>query len=154
MRPTRGGGASPTKVGARDGNWLQQVRDPGMANSGLQNLGGTGVSTSAITGGLCQIASLTNLYYVRPTCLQGPLDAGSYTVAYSIATYVSGTIGVAFGANVDLTVSATQGPARTANGSYSESVILTSPGYIGLAGQGAAVVNSLQVTSLTVVRFN
>lgn len=154
MRGGRGAGATTT-IGVNAGqNWLQQVLNPTMSVGGLQNLGGTGLSTTAITGGLLQIASLTAAYYVRPTMIQGPLDAGSYTVAYSLATYVAGTIGVAYGPNTDLTVSVTAGPGRTANGSYSETVILTTPGYIGLAGQGAAVVNSLQVTSLTIVRFN
>jgi hypothetical protein len=131
--------------------FAQQVVDPGFSAAGSHTLGGAGIGTSAVAGGVLQITSTTAAYTELPATRITPLPAGTYTVTFTIGSYVSGTISIAASANVALT-SSTDGTNRTANGTYAENLVLATPGYIGLKGQGAAVVNDMQIDNLTIVR--
>lgn len=130
---------------------VQQVVDPGFASAGSWTLSGAGVGTSAVTGGVLQITSTTATYFVLPATRTAPLAPGVYTVTYTVLTYVAGTIGTIFSTSAALS-GGTAGAARTADGTYIETLTLPAGGYIGLAGQGDAVVNDMQVDNMTIVR--
>lgn len=133
--------------------FVQQVVDTGFLNAGLATLGGTGIGTSAVTGGVLSIVSTTAAYYLRPSTVNAPLPAGTYRVTYTISGYVSGAISIAASANTDLS-SSVDGTTRSANGTYTETITLATPGYIGLKGQGAAVINAFSVDDLTIQRVS
>lgn len=141
-----GGGADSSRA-----SWVQQVVDPGFAAPASWTLSGTGIGTSAVTGGVLQVTSVTNDYFVRPSTVGTPLTAGVYTVVFTVLNYVSGTIGLISSTSAALS-GGTVGAAYVANGTYTENVTLPLNGYIGLGGQGAAVVNSLQVDNMTIQR--
>jgi hypothetical protein len=151
------GGLSAT-LGAtvRSGVGLKQfVSDPGFASAGSWTLGGAGIGTSAVAAGVLQVTSTSNAYTVSPALTQTPLPAGKYTLVYTVLNYVSGTIGSAYSNTPAVTLTGgVAGAARTANGTYTETITLLIPGIIGLAGQGAAIVNSLQVDNLTITRVS
>ena len=131
--------------------YAQQVIDPGFADAGSHTLGGAGIGTSAVAGGVLQITSINADYTAVPATKLSPLPAGTYTVTFTVGSYVSGEISPAASATADL-ASPTDGSSRSADGTYTEDLVLTTPGYIGLRGQGAAVVNSMQIDNLTIVR--
>ena len=151
-------GSSPSAAGKSLGvngpKYVQLVIDTGFAVAGSHTLGGSGISTSAIAGGVLTIASLTNVYYERPTFSAQPLTAGTYTVVFTISSYVAGSISITSSSNTDLSTggNSRDGTTRTANGTYTENIVLLVTGYIGLRGQGAAIVNSMAIDNLTVVR--
>ncbi len=150
-RPGTGGGASGGGSDASRASWVQEVVDPGFANAAKWTLTGSGLGTSAVTGGVLQITSTTNVYFALPATVQAPLDPGVYTVTFTVLNYVSGTIGWIASTSSALSGGAT-GAARTANGTYTENVTLASGGYIGLGGQGAAIVDSMQIDNMTFSR--
>lgn len=156
-RPAQGRGSSPSTLGtiAISGpKFVQQVIDTGFASAGSHTLGGSGISTSAIAAGVLTIASITNVYYERPTFTSQPLTAGTYTVTYTISSYVAGSISITSSTNTDLSTggNSRDGTTQAANGTYTENIVLLLAGYIGLRGQGAAIVNSMVIDDLTVVR--
>lgn len=132
-------------------NWVQEVVDPGFASAGSWTIAGTGKGASAVVGGVLQVTSTDNAYTVLPATVQAPLDPGVYSVTFTVLTYATGTIGTVFSLTTTL-IGGTAGAACTANGTYTENVTLVAGGYIGLAGQGAAIVNSLQVDNMTIQR--
>jgi len=129
-------------------NRAQRAVDPNFDSGGLTVLGGSGLGTSSVTGGVLSIISTTNAYFARNPLL---LEPGSYSVSFTILNYVSGAISISCSANTDMS-SSTDGTTRSANGTFTESLTLTAPGYIGLKGQGAAIVNALQVDNLSITR--
>lgn len=137
-----------------NGLMLQLVVDTGFASAPAHTLGGSGIGTSAVAGGVLQITSTDNNYYERPQFISEPLVAGTYTVVFTILNYSSGTISITSSSNADLTTggSTRDGTNRAANGTFTENIVLLVTGYIGLRGQGAAVVNSMQIDNLTVTR--
>lgn len=141
----RGGAAAP--------QWfpVQQVVDPGFADAGSWTISGAGAGTSAVAAGVLQVTSTSAVYFVLPATRIAPLLPGVYTVVYTILNYVSGTIGTIFSTGSGLS-GGTAGAARTANGTYTETLTLPAGGYIGFGGQGAAVVNDLQIDNMTIVR--
>lgn len=143
-----GGGSSG---GVNLPGWVQQVVDPGFASPGSWTFGGTGIGTTAVTGGVLQVTSVDNAYTVRGALLTQPLDPGVYTTTFTVLNYVSGAIGTVFSLTTTL-IGGTFGTARSANGTYTETVTLPAGGYIGLAGEGSAVVNNLQVDNFTILR--
>ena len=151
-------GSSPTGMGFAKSIigplYTQLVVDTGFAVAGSHTLGGSGISTSAIAAGILTIASTTNVYYERPTFTAQPLTAGTYTVTFTISSYVAGSISITSSANADLSTggNSRDGTTRTANGTYTENIVLLVNGYIGLRGQGAAIVNSMAIDNLTVTR--
>lgn len=159
-RPLKGRGTTVSSGGgglglpAFSGAQVQLVTDPGFASAPSHTLGGSGIGTSSVTGGVLQITSTDNNYYERPAFTSEPLVAGTYTVVFTILNYSSGTISITSSSNTDLTTGGNtrDGTNRAANGTFTENIVLLVTGYIGLRGQGAAVVNSLQVDNLTVTR--
>jgi hypothetical protein len=145
--------ASPPVTGAGAPPWTiaNLVVDPGFASAGSWTLTGSGIGTSAVAGGVLQVTSVTGVYFVLPATSIAPLAPGTYMVTYTVGTYVSGTIGTIFSTSSALS-GGTAGPARTADATYIETLTLPAGGYIGLAGQGAAIVNSLQVDNMTISR--
>lgn len=133
--------------------FVQQVIDPTFDNAGSHTLAGSGIGTSAIAAGVLQITSTDNVYTELPATVNAPLPAGTYSVVYTVLTYVSGTISIANSLTTNLATS-TDGTNRVANGTYTESMTLLVPRYIGLKGQGAAVVNSMQIDNFTITRVS
>ena len=144
-------GASTGGAGAPPWTTVDLVIDPGFADATKWTLTGSGIGTSAVTGGVLQVTSTSNVYFALPATSIASLEPGVYTVTYTVLTYVSGTIGTIFSTSSALS-GGTAGPGRTADGTYIETLTLPSGGYIGLAGQGAAIVNSLQVDNMTITR--
>lgn len=145
--------SSVTPGGFTAPQWLpvQLVVDPGFASAPSWTLSGAGIGTSAVAGGVLQVTSVSNVYFVLPATSIAPLLPGVYTVTYTVLTYASGTIGTIFSTSSALS-GGTAGAARTGNGTFTETLTLPAGGYIGFGGQGAAVVNSLQVDNMTIVR--
>jgi hypothetical protein len=104
-----------------------------------------------VAGGVLQVTSVSNVYFALPATTIAPLLPGVYTLVFTVLNYASGTIGSIFSTSSELS-GGTTGPARTGNGTFTETLTLVAGGYIGLGGQGAAVVNSLQVDNMTIVR--
>jgi hypothetical protein len=148
-RPSFGGATGGGSSGVAA--WVQQVVDPGFASAGSWTLTGAGIGTSAVTGGVLQVTSVTNVYFVLPATIQAPLDPGVYTVTYTVLNYIAGTIGTIASTSSALS-GGTTGTGQTANGTYTETVTLPAGGYIGLGGQGAAIINNLQVDNMTIMR--
>ncbi len=151
VRPGFAGGGGASGGDSSRASWVQQVIDPGFASAGSWTLSGSGIGTSAVAGGVLQITSTTNVYFVLPATRSAPLEPGVYTVTFTVLNYVSGTIGTIFSTSSALS-GGTVGTGQTANGTYTETLTLPAGGYIGLGGQGAAVVNSLQVDNMTIQR--
>ncbi len=149
-----GGGSGSSGGGGVQPTFVQQVIDPTFDDATKHTLGGAGIGTSAVAGGVLQITSTTAAYTELPTTINAPLPAGTYTVTFTVLNYASGSISIASSAVVGLT-SSTDGTTRSADGTYTESLVVANPsGYIGLKGQGAAVVNSLQVDNFTFRRVS
>jgi hypothetical protein len=144
-------GATASGAGAPPWTTVNLVVDPGFADASKWTLTGSGIGTSAVTGGVLQVTSTSNVYFALPATSIAPLEPGVYTVTYTVLTYVSGTIATIFSTSSALS-GGTAGPARTGDGTYVETLTLPAGGYIGLAGQGAAVVNSLQIDNMTIAR--
>ena len=70
----------------------QQTADSGFAAASQWTLSGTGIGTSAVTGGVLQITSTTNVYYALPATADTPLYPGIYTVTFTILNFTSGAI--------------------------------------------------------------
>ncbi len=141
-----GGGVQPT--------FVQQVADPGFDVAGSWTLGGSGIGTSAVAGGVLQITSTDNLYTAVPATVNTPLPIGNYSVTYTILNYASGSIAIVHSASADLS-SSTDGTIRSGNGTFTQTLGGWSvPRYIGLKGQGAAVVNSMQIDNMTITRVS
>lgn len=144
------GGASAAGGGGPAPVWAQQVIDPGFASAGQHVLSGSGIGTSAVAAGVLTIASTTNVYFERPLVLTTPLPQGTYSVTFTISAFATGAISpitasdTAFSANVVL------GTSRGANATYTETIVLLVPGYIGLSGRGASIVNSMVIDDLTI----
>lgn len=142
-----GGGGSPYPPA----NFSQMVTDPGFASAPAWTLAGSGIGTSAVAGGVLQITSTDNVYTAVPATAL-PLPGGIYTVVFTILNYVTGSISIAASAAAALS-SSTDGTTRSANGTYTQNIFLAAPGgFIGLKGQGAAVVNSMQIDNFTITR--
>ena len=141
---TQGSGGVPVM-------FVQEVVDPGFASAPSWTISGAGAGTSAVAGGVLQVTSTTNVYFILPATRTAPLTPGVYTVTWTVLTYVSGTIGTIFSTSSALS-GGTAGPARTGNGTFIETLTLPAGGYIGMGGQGAAIVNSLQVDNFTIQR--
>ena len=135
----------------RDASWNQEVVDPGFSDASKWTLSGSGLGTSAVTGGVLQITSTTNVYFALPATNFTPLPAGVWTVTYTILNYVSGSISMCSSLSSSLS-SSTDGTTQSANGTYTENIQLLLPGYIGLKGQGAAIVDSMQIDNFTITR--
>lgn len=158
MRPAARPIAAPFSVAAGAGGnsapqWfpVQLVSDPGFASAGSWTISGAGAGTSAVAGGVLQITSVSNVYFVLPATSIAPLLPGTYTLVFTVLNYVSGTVGSIFSTSSALS-GGTAGAARTGNGTFTETLTLPAGGYIGFGGQGAAIVNSLQVDNMTIVR--
>ncbi len=150
---SRAGRGSTGAIGAAafQPTFVQQVNDPGFDVAGQHTLAGSGIGTSSVTGGVLQITSTDNVYTELPTTVNAPLPAGTYSVVFTILNYASGTISIANSLTTNL-ASSTDGTNRAANGTFTESMVLAVPRYIGLKGQGAAVVNSMQIDNFTIQR--
>ena len=144
-------GTNSSGAGAPPWTTVNLVVDPGFADATKWTLTGAGIGTSAVAGGVLQITSTTEVYFALPATSITPLAPGVYTVTYTVLTYVSGTIGTIFSTSSALS-GGTAGSARTADGTYVETLTLPAGGYIGFAGQGLGIVNSLQVDNMTIAR--
>lgn len=157
MRPARAPFAPPP--GSNSGGsgmrtnvaTTQQTADPGFATAGQWTLSGSGIGASAVTGGVLQVTSTTNVYFALPATADTPLYPGVYTVTFTILSYVTGNISWIASTSSALS-GGTTGTSRGANGTFTENVSLPAGGYIGLGGLGAAIVNSLQVDDMTIYR--
>lgn len=160
VRPLLRASAAPYAVAATAANggganlpgWVQQVIDPEFADATKWTLSGSGIGTSAVTGGVLQITSTDNVYLVLSATLETPLIAGVYTVTYTILNYVGGTISLISSLASSLTSSTITGTPRAANGTFTESMLCVVPRYIGFTGRGSAIVNNMQIDSLTIMR--
>lgn len=134
----------------------QMVLDPGFAVAGSHTLSGSGLGTSAVTGGVLQVTSTTNIYFERPAYTQNQqvLPAGNYTTTYTVLNYVSGSIAVVSASDIAFSTNLVSGTTRSANGTYTEAISLLTPGYIGLSGKGAAIVDSMQIDNFTITRVS
>jgi hypothetical protein len=132
------------------------VLDPGFAAAGSHTLTGSGLGTSAVTGGVLQITSTTNIYFERPAYTQNQLvlPAGVYSAVYTVLNYVSGSIAVVSASDTAFATNLVSGTTRSANGTYTENITLLTPGYIGLSGKGAAIVDSMQIDNFTITRVS
>lgn len=131
----------------------QRVLDPGFAAAGSHTLIGSGLGTSAVVGGVLQITSTTNVYFERPTYISGLLlEAGTYTTVYTVLNYATGSIAVVAASDTAFTSNLVSGTTRSANGTYTENITLATPGYIGLSGKDAAIVDSMQIDNFTITR--
>lgn len=146
-------GATPVGAGSGIPQWfpVQLVTDPRFADAGSWTLSGSGIGTSAVAGGVLQITSIDQVYYVLPATSIAPLLPGVYTVTFTVLNYVAGRIGTIFSTSSAL-AGGTTGPQRTVNGTFTETLTLPAGGYIGLGGQGTAIVNSMQIDDMTIVR--
>lgn len=156
-RPAFGRGTGSSR-GVNEGGpfvptFVQQVIDPGFDNAGSHTLAGSGIGTSAIAAGVLQITSIDNSYTELPSTVNAPLPAGTYSTVYTILNYVSGSISVASSLTTNL-ASSSDGTTRSANGTFTENLVLAVARYIGLKGQGAAIVNSMQIDNFTITRVS
>lgn len=134
-------------------NTNQRIADPAFNVANQYVLSGSGLSTSAIAVGLLTIASLTNIYFARPLYLGNALlEAGTYSVTFTIASYLAGSIAPVAAQDTAFSTGLVSGTSRSANGTYTENIILALPGYIGLSGKGAAIVNSMTIDNFTIQR--
>lgn len=134
-------------------NKTQRVADPGYSSAAAHVLSGSGLGTSSVTGGVLQITSTTQVYFARPLyALSQLLEAGSYSVTFTIGSYISGSIAPVAAADTAFSQGLVTGTTRSANGTYTETIVLPVAGYIGLSGEGAAVVDSMQIDNLTIMR--
>lgn len=129
----------------------QQVVDPGFDAAASWVLTGSGLGTSSVTGSVLSIISTTNVYFARALTQKQPLEPGSYSITYTILNYSTGSISCAVSPNIDMS-SSTDGTTRSANGTFTETLTLTAPGYIGLKGQGAAIIDAMQCNDFTAAR--
>lgn len=136
-------------------NTGQRVVDSAFNGAGLHVLSGSGISTSAVAAGVLTIASLTNVYFIRPAYLgNATLEPGSYSVTFAIGTYLTGSIAPIAASDIAFANNLVSGTSRSANGTYTETITLAQPGYIGLGGKGAAIVNSMTIDNLTITRVS
>lgn len=136
-------------------NRTQRVIDPGYAVAAAHVLSGSGLGTSSITGGVLQITSVTQVYFARPLyALSQLLEAGSYSVTFTILNYTTGSIAPVSAQDTAFSIGLVTGTTRSANGTYTETIVLAVAGYIGLSGEGAAIVDSMQIDNLTITRVN
>lgn len=134
-------------------NTNQRVVDPAFNATALHILSGTGLSTTAVAAGVLTIASLTNVYFIRPAYLgNAVLEPGTYSVTFTIGSYVAGSIAPVAAADTAFSTGLVSGTTRGANGTYTENLILTQPGYIGLSGKGISIVNSMTIDNFTIAR--
>ncbi len=129
---------------------LQRVVDPGFNSAGSWMLAGSGIGTTAIAAGVLTVATTTATYTAVPVLTEPELEPGTFSVVYTISGYVSGGISIAASASPSLS-SPTDGTARTGNGTFTESLILTSAGFIGLRGR-SGTVSSMVIDNFTVTR--
>lgn len=135
-------------------NPIQQIIDPGFADNTKWTLAGSGLGTTSVTGGVLNIVSTSNVYTAVPTAYVGgaTLPGGVYTVTYTILNYTTGSLSASASASASLS-SSVDGATNAANGTFTDTLTLVAPGgYIGIKGQGAAIVDALQVDNFTVVR--
>lgn len=136
-------------------NTGQRAADAGMTNAAQYILSGTGLNTTAIAAGVLTIASLTNVYFVRPAYLgNAVLEAGTYSVTYTVGSYLTGSIAAVGASDTAFSTNLVSGTTRSANGTYTETITLATPGYIGLSGKGAAIVNSMTIDNFTITRVS
>lgn len=134
-------------------NPTQLVVDPGYDDDTKHSVTGSGAGTTAVAAGVLTIDSTTDVYRVRPTVTPiEPLLQGTYQTTFTVSSYATGAISVCASANSGLT-SSTNGVSRSADGTYTEVIVLHHPtGYIGLSGRGAAVVNSMVIDNFTIIQ--
>lgn len=136
-------------------NRLQRVLDSGFATAGYHVLTGSGLGTSAVSGGVLQITSTTNVYFERPLYAIGiTLEAGTYSTTYTVGSYITGSIAVVAAEDTAFSVNLVSGTTRSANGTYTENITLARAGYIGLSGKGGAIVDSMQIDNFTITRVS
>lgn len=134
-------------------NKTQRVADPGYLSAAAHVLSGSGLGTSSVTGGVLQITSVTNIYFARPLyALSQLLEAGAYSVTFTISSYAAGSVAPLGATDTAFSLGVVNGTTRSANGTYTETIVLPVAGYIGLSGQGAAIVDSMQIDNFTVTR--
>lgn len=132
---------------------VQRVLDPGFAVAASHVLTGSGLGTSAVTGGVLQITSTTNVYFERPLYASGSiLEAGTYSTTYTILSYTTGSIAVIAADDPAFALNLVSGTTRAANGTFTENIVLARQGYIGLGGKGGAIVDSMQIDNFTIMR--
>lgn len=129
---------------------LQRVVDSAFNSANLWTIAGTGIGTSAIAAGVLTLATTTTTYTIVPVYTEPELEAGTYSVVYTISSYVSGGVGIAASASPSLS-SPTDGTSRTGNGTFTESLILAAEGFIGLRGR-SGTVSSMVIDNFTVTR--
>lgn len=135
-------------------NPIQQIPDPGFASAPSWVIAGAGAGTTSVTGGALNIVSTTNVYTAVPTAYVGgaTLPGGVYTVTYTILNYTTGSVSASASANSALS-SSVDGATNAANGTFTDTLLLVAPGgFIGIKGQGAAIVDTLQIDNFTVLR--
>lgn len=135
-------------------NPIQQIPDSGFASAPSWTLAGAGLGTTSVTGGVLNIISTTNVYTAVPTAYVGgaTLPGGTYTVTFTVLNYTSGSLSASASSASSLS-SSVDGTVRSANGTYTQDLLLVAPGgYIGIKGQGAAIADILQVDNFTVVK--
>lgn len=136
-------------------NTNQRVADSAFNAPALHILSGSGLSTTAVAAGLLTIASLTNVYFTRPAYLgNAVLEPGNYSVTFTVGTYLTGSIAPVAASDTAFSSNLVSGTSRSANGTYTETITLSMPGYIGLGGKGAAIVNSMTIDNLTIARVS
>lgn len=133
----------------------QRVLDSGFAVAAAHILTGSGIGTSAVTGGVLQVTSVTNVYFERPLyAVNTLLEAGAYSTTFTIGSYATGSIAVVAAEDTAFSVNLVSGTTRSANGTYTENITLARAGYIGLSGKGAAIVDSMQIDNFTIARVS
>lgn len=131
-------------------NALQRVVDSAFNYSAYWALAGSGIGTTAISGGVLTIVSASATYTIVPALTTGQLEPGSYSVAYTVSGYVSGGISICSSLSPSLSTP-TDGTERTSNNTYTETLVLTQRRYVGLRGT-SGVVSSMTIDNFTINR--
>lgn len=130
-----------------------RVLDPGYAVAAAHVLTGSGLGTSAVTGGVLQITSTTNVYFARPLyAVSLILEAGTYSTTFTIGSYVTGSVAVVAADDTAFSLNLVSVTTRSANGTYTENITLARAGYIGISGKGASIVDSMTIDNFTITR--
>lgn len=131
----------------------QRVLDPGFAVAASHVLTGSGLGTSAVSSGVLQITSTTNVYFERPLyALSLILEAGTYQTQFTIGSYLTGSIAVVGADDPLFALNLVSGTTRSANGTYIENLVLPRQGYMGLGGKGGVIADSMTIDNFTITR--
>lgn len=133
-------------------NRIQRVIDTAFNSTALWTLAGSGIGTTAIASGILTIVSTSATYTAVPVLKTGQLEPGSYSITYTIGSYVSGGISICSSTAASM-ASPTDGTERTANGTYTQTLVITQPSYVGLRGT-SGVVSSMTIDDFICTRVS